>query len=73
MIGQEISVTCPCEKGFVFKTSLKNDKGHPVMFILGEDESIFFSGYCSHCGGIVRYSVPILTLLFECPSNRREQ
>jgi hypothetical protein len=73
MRATEIAVTCPCEKGQLFKTSLTNEQGQPVMFVLGEDERIYFRGYCNHCGGIVTFSASLLTLIFDCPKVRPTQ
>lgn len=59
------SLVCDCEKGFMFKTSLSDEKNRKVMFALlkSEPEDFFqytlmiFKGYCTHCGKSFQYDI----------------
>lgn len=59
------SIKCDCERGEMFKTSLRDDKNQQVMFSLysSEPEDLFqfslliFQGYCSACGKKFQYEL----------------
>lgn len=65
------TIYCDCEKGTMFKTSLRNEQGEPVMFAIvrGDDDqllhfnAIVFQGYCSGCGHRFEFSVWLENLL----------
>lgn len=65
------TIYCDCERGTMFKTSIKNDKGEPAMFAIvrGDDENLFhfnalvFQGYCSNCGRKFEFSIWVENLL----------
>ena len=65
------TIYCECEKGTMFKTAIRNDKGEQVMFALvrGTTEDKFhfnalvFQGLCSGCGKRFEFSVWIENLL----------
>jgi hypothetical protein len=70
---KECVVWCNCEQGTMFKTSLKKEgTKNNVLFILTEDERIYFQGYCSGCGQSIDWSTSIIDLLFSCPKAREE-
>lgn len=73
MRAKECVIICDCEQGFLFKTSLKSREGKPAYFWLTEDECIFVQGYCSKCGEKVEFKYSIMRMLFDCPTERREQ
>lgn len=45
-----------CEQGYMFKTTLRDNNGKPLMFVVIDEEGLFnfslirFTGLCSHCG-----------------------
>lgn len=63
-------IICDCERGFMFKTAIKDDHGRPVMFAIvrGNDgeihyNALVFQGYCSGCGRKFEFSVWLENLL----------
>lgn len=58
---------CECERGFMFKTALKDREGNPVLFILERGTHkefihytlMIFQGYCSGCGQVFRWAYSI--------------
>lgn len=67
-----MAIWCSCEHGTMFKTSITNNEGIPVMCEITSDEKILFRGYCSACGKEMEFSYPIMKLLFDCPNKRRK-
>lgn len=66
-------ISCGCEQGVMFKTTLKDRQGNPAMFSLeyGFSETDFFEytllvfeGYCSTCGKSFRYQLLLDAMLF---------
>jgi len=66
----ECVIHCECEKGSLFKTSLKSRAGIPAFFWITEDECIFIKGYCSACGQEIEFKYSILQMLFDCPNDK---
>lgn len=58
-----------CEVGYMFKSTLKDDCGNPVMFALVNEwgktnfNSIVFQGICDHCHQEFRASYMIESFL----------
>lgn len=69
MRAKEVVIWCDCEQGALFKTSLHNSEGVPVMFWITEDEKIYLQGYCSRCGREMDFLYSLVQLLFDCPSD----
>ncbi len=64
------TIYCDCEKGTMFKTAIRNEKGEQVMFGLVHDKdkhghfnSLVFQGYCSGCGKKFEFALQIESLL----------
>lgn len=70
MKKKECVIFCSCKKGAFILTSLRNERGMPVLFLLTEDETIRFEGVCSNCGLDMVWEYSVLQLLFACPKDR---
>lgn len=63
-----VVLDCDCERGTMFKTSIKNEKGQLVAFLLTEDLRIVWQGHCSTCGKVFQRYYYLMDLLFGCPT-----
>lgn len=70
----DCSLPCPCGNGAMYFSTLQAENtGKSVMFIVTEDERIYFRGLCDYCKREFDFYYPIMQLLFDCPKERGKQ
>lgn len=73
MVLKECALPCRCGNGAMYFSTLQEEHtGKAIMFILTEDEHIYFRGLCDYCKREFEVFYPVMKLLFDCPKDKEE-